>query len=142
LVEEQVTWFVITLWVTGLLKVVGGRLGLALARGVRGRAVSPLLQFAAWGAGVLLFWHGALFVAQGVLVGTGSGVLAPDLLPVSRWYTYLWGPWFMAGGVLFALAALFDLDHVPDRRRGAVTGAVGGMGALGLSMAMLAAGIG
>ncbi|MBG0821131.1 DUF3995 domain-containing protein [Planomonospora sp. ID91781] len=142
LVEEGVTWFVVTLWITGVLKVVGGLLGLALARGPWGRRMSLLLQFAAWGAGVLLFWHGALFVVQGVLVETGSVVLAPDVLPVSRWYTYLWGPWFMAGGVLFAVAARARLSPPSGRRGEVAAGAAGGIGALVLSAGMLAAGVG
>ncbi|GGL07463.1 DUF3995 domain-containing protein [Planomonospora parontospora] len=37
LVEEEVTWFVVTLWVTGLLKVVGGLPGSG-----RGEASSEL----------------------------------------------------------------------------------------------------
>ncbi|GAA3169774.1 hypothetical protein GCM10010466_68690 [Planomonospora alba] len=142
LIEEGVTWFVATLWATGALKVIGGLLGLALARGPWGRAADRLLQLAAWGAAVLLFWHGAAFVLQGVLAGSGALDLSADFLPVLPWYTYLWGPWFMAGGLLFALAARTHLARMPDRRSGVVAAAVGGTGALLLSAAMLAAGIG
>ncbi|MFC4057530.1 DUF3995 domain-containing protein [Planomonospora corallina] len=142
LLEEQVTWFVVTLWATGTLKVVGGLLGLALARGPWGRTADRLLQFAAWGAAVLLFWHGAAFVVQGVLAGTGALDLPADFLPVLPWYTYLWGPWFAAGGLLFAVAARAHLARMPDPRGGTVAAAIGGAGALLLSAAALAAGVG
>ncbi|MFE9555647.1 DUF3995 domain-containing protein [Streptomyces sp. NPDC006703] len=141
LVQERAMWFIVVLWVTGLLKVVGGLLGLALV-GSWGRRGSPLLQLAGCGAGVLLVWHGGLFLVQGLLVQSGIVTIAPELLSVSRWYTYLWGPWFMAGGLLFIMAARIHLRSVRDRRSGAIAGAVGGFGALGLSVAMLAAGIG
>ncbi len=143
LVRERVTWFMVVLWVTGLLKVVGALLGLALVVGSRGRRVNRLLQLAAWGAGVLLVWHGGLFLGQGLLVQGGVVTIEPELLAVSRWYTYLWGPWFVGGGLLFLLAARTHLRSVADHRRScAIAGAVGGFGALGLSAAMLAAGIG
>jgi hypothetical protein len=141
LVQEQATWFIVVLWVTGLLKVVGGLLGLALVGGW-GQRGSRFLQLAGWGAGVLLVWHGGLFLVQGLLVQSGVVTIAPELLSVSRWYTYLWGPWFVVGGLLFIMAARIHLRSVGDRRSGAIAGAVGGFGALGLSVAMLAAGIG
>ncbi len=141
MVQERVTWFLVILWVTGLLKVVGGLLGLALVGGW-GRRVNHFLQLAGWGAGVLLVWHGGLFLVQGLLVQSGVVAIAPELLPVSRWYTCLWGPWFVVGGVLFLMAARMHLRSVADRRSGTIAGAIGGFGALGLSVAVLAAGIG
>ncbi|MFJ9695596.1 DUF3995 domain-containing protein [Kitasatospora sp. NPDC101183] len=141
LAEDRVTWFLVVLWVTGALKLVGTVLGIALLRR-RGRRTDHLLQLAGWGAGVLLVWHGALFVLQGLLVLAGVLHLAPELVPVSRWYTFLWGPWFVLGGVCFALAARLHLRLVEQRRSCAVAGAVGGGGALLLSAAMLLGGIG
>ncbi|MDP9863142.1 MULTISPECIES: DUF3995 domain-containing protein [Streptosporangium] len=141
LVQDGVTWFIVVLWVTGALKVVGGVLGLALVRRW-GTGMSRLLQFAAWGAGVLLLWHGGLFVVQGLLLQLDGTGIAPELLPVIRWYTYLWGPWFMAGGLLFVLAARVQRRGLADRRGTAVAGAAGGVGALGLSVALTVMGIG
>ncbi|MDJ0381431.1 DUF3995 domain-containing protein [Streptomyces sp. G-G2] len=141
LLRDRVTWFIVVLGVTGFLKLVGGFLGLALIRRW-GRRVDRLLQLAGWGAGVLLVWHGGLFLVQGLLVQSGVVGIAPDLLPVSRWYTYLWGPWFVVGGLSFILAARIHLRRMTDRRGGVAAGAIGGFGALGLSVAMLVAGIG
>ncbi|MEX2983731.1 DUF3995 domain-containing protein [Streptomyces sp. C36] len=143
LVRERDTGFVTVLWVTGVLKVVGGLLGLALIRDRVGkRGPNRLLQLMAWGAAVLLVWHGALFVLQGLLVETHVVGLDPELRPVSRWYTYLWGPWFVAGGVAFALAARAHVRKVADRRDATAAGVVGGVGALVLSVVALVAGIG
>ncbi|MFC8719500.1 DUF3995 domain-containing protein [Kitasatospora sp. NPDC057198] len=143
LARERHPGFLAVLWVTGVLKVVGGALGLALAsRRGWGRNANRLLQLAGWGAGVLLVWHGMLFVGQGLLVQAHVIGIAPELVPVSRWYTYLWGPWFVAGGVAFLLAARAHLRGVAERRDAAIAGAVGGLGALALSAAALLAGIG
>ncbi|WP_234327309.1 DUF3995 domain-containing protein [Streptomyces sp. NRRL WC-3742] len=141
LAEDRVTWFLVVLWVTGVLKLVGAVLGIALLRS-RGRRPDHLLQLAGWGAGVLLVWHGGLFVVEGLLVQSGVLHIAPELVPVSRWYTFLWGPWFVLGGVCFVLAARLHLRLVAQRRTCAIAGAVGGFGALGLSAAMLLGGIG
>ncbi|MFI6154334.1 DUF3995 domain-containing protein [Kitasatospora sp. NPDC051170] len=141
LAEDGVTWFLVVLWVTGVLKLVGTALGIALL-GSRGRRPDQLLQLAGWGAGVLLVWHGGLFAVEGLLVQTGVLHIAPELVPVSRWYTFLWGPWFVLGGVCFGLAARRHLRLVAQRRACAIAGAVGGFGALGLSVAMLLGGIG
>jgi hypothetical protein len=143
LVENRVTWFLVTLWVTGALKVVGGVLGLALVRPGWGTGMNRLLQFAAWGAGVLLLWHGGLFVVSGLLAQSGDARIAEETLQVLRWYTYLWGPWFMAGGLLFIAAARIHLRGMPDpyaRRSAVIAGAIGGIGALGLSVAMMVMG--
>ncbi len=143
LVRDGDPGFVTVLWVTGALKIVGALLGLALARRRPwGRHTNRLLQLAAWGAAVLLAWHGALFVVQGLLVQAHIIELAPELVPVSRWYTYLWGPWFVAGGVAFALAARAHLAGLAGCRGAVIAGAVGAVGALALSVAALIAGVG
>ncbi|MEU4208436.1 DUF3995 domain-containing protein [Streptomyces sp. NPDC026206] len=144
LARERDPGFVAVLWVTGVLKVVGGLLGLALARRrAWGRGMSRVLQLAGWGGAVLLVWHGALFVGQGLLVQAHVLRIEPELVTVSRWYTCLWGPWFMAGGVAFALAARAHLRAVGDDRRNAgIAGWVGGIGAAVLSAGATVAGVG
>jgi len=143
LVQEQDPGFIAVLWVTGVLKVVGGLLGLALVRRrAWGRGMNRLLQLMAWGAGVLLVWHGALFVGQGLLIEAHVITIAPELLSVSRWYTYLWGPWFVGGGIAFMLAARTHLSAIADRRDATIAGTAGGLGALALSAAALITGIG
>lgn len=143
LAQERDAGFVAVLWVTGALKVVGGLLGVALVRSRGwGRGMDRLLQLMAWGAGVLLVWHGVLFIGPGLLVEAHIIKLAPELASISRWYTYLWGPWFVAGGVAFMLAARAHLNQAADRRDAAIAGAVGGLGALALSATALLASVG
>lgn len=143
LARDRDPGFIALLWVTAVLKVVGGLLGLALAHPrARGRGVERLLQLMGWGAGVLLVWHGVEFIGHGLLVETHVIGVDPDLRSVSRWYTYLWGPWFVAGGVAFILAARIHLNRVADRRDARTAGVVGGFGALVLSATALIAGMG
>lgn len=141
LVDDGVTWFIAVLWATLLLKLVGAGLGAALTRD-RGRRTGWLLLCAAWGAAVLLAFHGLLFVAQGLLVEAGTLHVAPGLRAISRWYTFLWGPWFVAGGVAFGSAARAYLRRVPDRRPAVRAGWLGAAGALLISAALAVASIG
>ncbi|MEU5300123.1 DUF3995 domain-containing protein [Streptomyces noursei] len=141
LAEDRVAWFVAVLWVTGLLKLLGALIGVGLTRR-RGRWIGRLLVFCGGGAAVLLVWHGCLFVAHGVLVEVGSVTVAPDLAGLTRWYLFLWGPWFVGGGLAFAVATARYV-----RRPGAggelrLYGAVGALGALLLSLASMITGIG
>ncbi len=140
LAEDRVPWFVAVLWITGVLKVIGGLLGLALARSW-GRWTGRLVVLAACGAAVLLIWHGALFIIQGILVEAGLWTLSADVMSVSRWYTFLWGPFFVLGGVAFALAARRVLRRSLDPRAPAAA-AIGAGGGLLLSLAALLGGVG
>ncbi|MGC5015563.1 DUF3995 domain-containing protein [Streptosporangium sp. DT93] len=143
LARQQDSGMLAVLWVTGALKVVGGLLGLALVRRRPwGHGMNCLLQLMAWGAGVLLAWHGAQFIVQGLLVQAGLVEIPSESLPILRWYTYLWGPWFVAGGIAFVLAARAHLRTVPDHRHPRIAGVVGGLGALALSAVALMTGIG
>ncbi|MFE9659150.1 DUF3995 domain-containing protein [Streptomyces sp. NPDC005955] len=136
LARERDPGFIALLWATGVLKAVGGLLGVALVcRRAWGRGTNRLLQLAGWGATVLLVWHGAEFVVHGLLVEAHVIDIDPDLSSVTRWYTYLWGPWFVAGGVLFGLAARTHLSTVADRGDAVIAGRIGGFGALALSAA-------
>jgi Protein of unknown function (DUF3995) len=141
LAQDRVTWFVVVLWVTGVLKVVGALVGLGLTRRW-GTATGRLLVCCGWGAAVLLVWHGLLFVIGGVLVETGVVAIDPALRTISRWYLYLWGPWFVLGGLAFGAAAWVYVRTSADRRGVQVAGFVGGLGALGLSVIALLGGVG
>jgi Protein of unknown function (DUF3995) len=141
LAQDRVTWFVVVLWVTGVLKVVGALVGLGLTQRW-GTATGRLLVCCGWGAAVLLVWHGLLFVIGGVLGETGVVAIDPALRTISRWYLYLWGPWFVLGGLAFGAAAWAYVRTSADRRGGRVAGLVGGLGALGLSVSALLGGIG
>ncbi|MGW1867755.1 DUF3995 domain-containing protein [Streptomyces mauvecolor] len=140
LAHDRVTWFVTVLWVTGFLKLFGAVLGIGLTRR-RGTWISRLLVFCGGGATVLLVWHGCLFVAHGVLVEAGALSAAPDLAGLTRWYLYLWGPWFIVGGLAFAAATIRYVRR-QDALRERLYAAVGALGAALLSLAATVGGIG
>ena len=98
--------FVALVWAMGGAKVLAGFLALALVRPWGRRIPRWALLAGAWGGGALLILHGGDFVVQGVLVlGGFVDVPAPAPWAAIRWYTFLWGPWFVVGGLLFCIAA-------------------------------------
>ncbi|WP_037356327.1 DUF3995 domain-containing protein [Amycolatopsis orientalis] len=137
LAQDRVPWFVAVLVGTGLLKAFGAVIGVGLTR-PRGRRLGRTMVFCGSAAAILLTWHGGLFVVQGVLVKAGA--VAPAELV--NWYLYLWGPWFIAGGLAFAGAVAEYLRRCADRRALTRCGVVGALGALALSVAAVATGIG
>ncbi|MER6046336.1 DUF3995 domain-containing protein [Streptomyces sp. NPDC001793] len=147
LARDGVPWFLTVLVVTGLLKLVGALVGIGLTR-PRGMRISRLLVFCGGGAAILLTWHGGLFVLHGMLIETGVAAVEPDLAALTGWYLYLWGPWFIAGGLAFAgatalyLRHLRQLRHRGDRRRLRLYCAAGALGALALSVSSTVTGIG
>lgn len=99
-------WFVALVWATGVAKVLAGFLALALVRPWGQSIPRWMLLAGAWGGGALLFLHGGDFVVQGALaLGGFVEVPAPATLTAIRWQTFLWGPWFLLGGLLFCIAA-------------------------------------
>ncbi|MFD8980453.1 DUF3995 domain-containing protein [Streptomyces sp. NPDC059564] len=141
LADDRVPWFLAVLWVTGFLKLFGALIGIGLTRR-RGTWTGRLLVFCGGGAAVLLVWHGCLFVVHGVLVEAGARAVAPDLAGLTRWYLYLWGPWFIAGGLAFAAAATRYVRRHDGGREVRLYGLVGAVGALFLSLASMLTGIG
>ncbi|WP_234315170.1 DUF3995 domain-containing protein [Streptomyces globisporus] len=141
LAHDRVTWFLAVLWLTGLLKLFGALVGIGLTRR-RGKWTGRSMMFCGGGATVLLVWHGCLFVVHGVLVEAGAYAAAPDLVGLTRWYLYLWGPWFIAGGLAFAAAATHYVRRHDGRREGVFYGSAGALGALLLSLASTVTGIG
>lgn len=141
LADDRVAWFLAVLWVTGFLKLFGALVGMGLTRR-RGKWAGRLMVFCGGGATVLLVWHGCLFVAHGVLVEAGARAVALDLAGLTRWYLYLWGPWFIVGGLAFAAAATNYIRRHDDRREVRLYGYVGALGALFLSLASVVTGIG
>ncbi|MGI5241277.1 DUF3995 domain-containing protein [Dactylosporangium sp. CA-139066] len=141
LAQDGVAWFLAVLWATVVLKLVAAAIGLGLTRSW-GPAAGRLLVCCGWGAGVLLAWHGLLFIVQGLLVEAGAVAIDPALRGISRWYLYLWGPWFLLGGLAFAAAARRYVRRSPDGRATRIAGLVGAGGALALSAAALVSGLG
>ncbi|UXY31833.1 DUF3995 domain-containing protein [Streptomyces sp. HUAS TT20] len=141
LADDRVAWFMAVLWVTGLLKVFGALIGIGLTHR-RGTWTGRLMVFCGGGAAVLLAWHGCLFVAHGVLVELGTRSVAPGLVGLTRWYLCLWGPWFIVGGLAFAVATTRYVRRLDARGETRLYGAVGALGALLLSLASLITGVG
>src|SRR6266545_3899907 len=71
LAQDRVTWFVVVLWVTGALKLIGALIGFGLTRRW-GTATGRVLVCCGWGAAVLLVWHGLLFVIGGLAFGAAG----------------------------------------------------------------------
>ncbi|MCT9089422.1 DUF3995 domain-containing protein [Streptomyces sp. ASQP_92] len=141
LADDRVTWFMAVLWVTGLLKLLGALIGIGLTR-PRGRWTGRLVVFCGGGAAVLLAWHGCLFVVHGLLVEAGSLSVAPDLAGLTRWYLFLWGPWFTVGGLAFAAATIRYVRRPGARGESRLLGALGALGALLLSAGSMITGVG
>ena len=117
------------LWIAALIKVASAVIALALVQRWGRRIPPALLLLLAWGAGTLLAVHGALYLLVGMLAASGAiHVGTPPA--VLRWYTVLWGPWWLLGGLLFLSAGVSYLRRAPDRRRSLAFGALGALGAL------------
>lgn len=106
LASERDPEFVASMWITGVLKIGGGVLALALVRPLGQKVPRWLLLVTALGGTAILLVHGGDFLVRGIL--WGSGVLTvPESVDsmVIRGYTFLWGPWWLVGGGLFGTAA-------------------------------------
>lgn len=100
------SWFIIALWLTGILKLGGALFALALVQSWGQRIPRLLLLVPAWGTGALLVFHGGDFVVQGALTETGLiSLSSPDGWTQAHWQTFVWGPWWLLGGFLFCVAA-------------------------------------
>jgi Protein of unknown function (DUF3995) len=112
------------LWLGALVKVISGVVVLALIQPWGKRVPRPALLLLAWGAGTLLFVHGGLFFVVGVLALSGTIRVGTPLLML-RWYTFLWGPWWLLGGILFLLVAWIGLRRSSNGRAGLAFSALG-----------------
>jgi len=106
-IREQVAdrdqGFITVVWITGGLKVVAGLLALALVQ--HWGYVFPrwMLLAAGWGSGAFIALYGGLdLIAAGLGV---AGITDPVDPTGARWYFFLWGPVWLAGGVLMLGAA-------------------------------------
>lgn len=98
---------IITLvWVTGLLKVAGGVLALALVQPWGRRLPRRWLMGGAWAGAVLLTVYGTVQVSSVALVALGVLTPTQPVEPVVLWWRLLlWEPWFLLWGVLLGLSA-------------------------------------
>jgi hypothetical protein len=127
--RAHVAWVIAVLWITAIIKVLSGFVALALVQ-PWGRSIPHwILLLLSWGAGTLLALHGSLYLVEGVLALSGAiSYSTPET--VLRWYTFLWGPWWLIGGILFLVAAWFYFRRSPKRRASLVFSSLGVLGAL------------
>ncbi len=129
LARAHVPWVIAALWISAIIKVFSGFVALALVQPWGSRVPRWLLLLLAWGAGTLLFVHGGLYFAVGVLALSGA-ISVSTPATVLPWYTFLWGPWWLLGGLLFLLAAWSYVRRSPHGRVDLVFSALGVFGAL------------
>lgn len=99
-------WLVSVVWLTALAKTVGGLLALSLVRPWGDRIPRTARLVASAAAGVLLSVYALVNLAARAL--QAAGVIATPASMHSAagwWHLLLWDPWFLAGGVLFLVAA-------------------------------------
>jgi len=129
LARAHVPWVVAVLWIAAIIKVFSGLIAVALIRPWGRRIPRWVLLILVWGAGTLLFVHGGLYFVVGLLAWSGAiSVRTPET--VLHWYTFLWGPWWLMGGILFLIAAWIYVRRSPYWRVDLVFGALGVLGAL------------
>ena len=129
LARAHVPWVIAALWLSAILKIFSGFVALALIKPWGRRVPRWILLLLAWGAGTLLFVHGGLFFVVGILAMSGTiHVSTPETL--LHWYTFLWGPWWLVGGILFLGAAWIYFRRSPEWRVNLVFSALGVVGAL------------
>lgn len=100
--------FIAIVWLTGVIKVLGGFCALTLVRPWLLWIPHRVKLIGAWAAGIgLALYGGVPFVVEGLLL---SGLI-PTAGPVDwvgiRWHFLLWDPWWLLGGILFLLAARY-----------------------------------
>jgi Protein of unknown function (DUF3995) len=105
------TWFLVFTGLTGVLKLLGGLFALSLVSpwGERFPANARYWLALVAGAGMTLY-GGVGLVLDAFRV---SGVASVDDEETARWHLFLWDPIWLAGGILFILAAL----HFGSRTR-------------------------
>ena len=95
----------IMIWVTVVLKMLGGFLALALVRPWGARVPPRLVLLAGTAAAAVLILYGGVLVISAVLVETGA---VRPATPIDwrglRWPLGLWDLWFLIWGVLLGIA--------------------------------------
>lgn len=98
--------FVAVLWATGVLKVLGGVLALALVQPWGRLLPRRILLIVAWGVGALLLLYACANLVEHGLMAIGVISIPAGLGATAlRWHLVLWDPWWLIGGILFCAAA-------------------------------------
>lgn len=96
--------FVAIVWITGILKVIGGLFLLCLLKRWPNKTGRIFYSVALVG-GVLLVIYGFVNAVTLILSNFGMMDLALDSFAL-KWRLYFWEPFWMVGGVLFILSAV------------------------------------
>lgn len=131
LAQKHDPWLFVGLWLTAVLKIFSGGIALAVNRPWGNKIPGWLLLILVWGIGTLLFVHGILYLAVGALALTGHFSVGTPV-NVLRWYTFLWGPWWLIGGVLFLVVAWMVFRRSSESHTRLLSSAIGVFGALAL----------
>lgn len=106
MVEDHDVNFIVTLWVSVVVKALLALIPLALVQ-PWGRFFSSWLRLAGcWIAGALLALYGLINGIEHLAMVTGA-VDTPAALGghAARWHLYLWDPFWLLGGLLFLATA-------------------------------------
>jgi hypothetical protein len=98
---------VAVMWGTGALKLLAAGLALALVRRWSSVWLDRGLTFVAWGAAVVMgLYEGLLSLVQHALMLAGAVAVPAGLGRESaRWHVWLFDPYWLLGGLLFAALA-------------------------------------
>jgi len=95
----------LALWVTGLLKVAGALLALALVRPWGRRLPRRATMAVGWTVAAVLTAYGGILVAgEALVVGRVIRPSAPVAWKPLLWHLYLWDMSFLIWGILFGVA--------------------------------------
>jgi len=107
LADERDPGFVATVWITGVAKILGGLLPIAVAFGWWRRVPRRLLVVLCGVGGILLMLYGIGDMVRSTLILLDIGRSGePDEVTTARWYLALWGPVWAIGGALYGATAL------------------------------------
>jgi hypothetical protein len=98
---------VAAVWASTLVKFAAVPAGLGLVQ--RWGQFFPrwFLVGGGWLAALLLLLYGGASLIQQVLMVFGAVEVSASFEPVLYWHLFLWTPYWLAGGVLFALATAY-----------------------------------
>lgn len=98
--------FIAIVWLTGILKVIGGLFALTLVRPWAPWLPHVLKLILAWVGGIgLVLYGGIQFLLEGLVLSGMLHVTGPVDWNGMRWHFWLWDPWWLLGGILFCAAA-------------------------------------
>jgi hypothetical protein len=102
---ETHPWLMATVLVTGMLKVLGGLLALALVRPWGRVLPRRLVLIVGWGGALVLILYGGVQEFAQLLVALGVVEVDAEFdWHAFWWHLFLWSPWFLTWGILLALA--------------------------------------